>query len=318
MLLLLSVALAFIAGCSEPGETQQPVTRQEAIPDNAVKVTAQTDAFPPVLHNDDWQYPVPVEGPLNTAGAEDSPFIAPDGETMFFFFTPDVQVPATEQLTDGVTGIWWSHKVDGAWSEPERVVLSDAVSLEGCPCTQGDTLWFCSVRAGNYGEVDFYTARYDDGAWGDWENAGEQLNREYSVGELHVSADGDTLYFGWEAPGGYGGMDIWSSEKLNGAWGEPVNLGPAINSEGNEDLPFLSSDGEELWFSGQSRLGYPGPAVFRSVKLDDGGWGEAEEVISLFAGEPTLDDEGNIYFVHHFFDQDGSMVEVDIYVAYHE
>jgi len=318
LLLLPVVAFALIAGCSEPGEPQNAMTREEAIPDSAVKVAAQDDAFPPVLHGEDWYYPVPMEGPINTAGAEDSPFITPDGDTFFFFFTPDVDVPATDQVTDGVTGIWWSRQINDAWTEPERVVLSDALSLEGCPCARGDTLWFCSVRAGNYGEVDFYTAEYEDGVWGDWENAGEQLNGEYSVGELHVSADGDTVYFGWDAPDGFGGMDIWSSQKVDGTWGEPVNLGPTVNSNLNEDLPFLSSDGEELWFSGQSRLGYPGPAVYRSLKSGDGSWGEAEEVISLFAAEPTLDDKGNIYFAHHFFDQDGAMVEVDIYMAYHK
>lgn len=318
LLLLFPVVFAVVAGCNQTGEPQQPVTRAEAIPDNAVKMTPQADLSPPVLHNDDWLYPVPMEGPINTAGAEDSPFITPDGHTFFFFFTPDVRIPATGQLTDGVTGIWWSQKSGDAWAEPERIVLSKAVSLEGCPCARGDTLWFCSVRAGNYGEVDFYTAEFGDGAWGNWENAGEQLNGEYSVGELHISADGATMYFGWDAAGGYGGRDIWKSEKRNGEWGEPVNLGPTINSAGNEDLPFLSSNGKELWFSGQSRLGYPGPAVFRSVRSADGGWSEAEEVVSSFAGEPTLDAAGNIYFVHHFFDHEENMVEADIYVAYHK
>jgi hypothetical protein len=50
--------------------------------------------------------------------------------------------------------------------------------------------------------------------------------------------------------------------------------------------------------------------------MGDGSWGEPEEMISNFAGEPTLDDEGNLYFVHHFFSQDGKMLEADIYVAY--
>jgi len=320
LLLGIMVAAVLASGCvapSQPQPTPTPTpTRAESIPDDAVKITAQTDLFPPVVHSVGWDEPVPMVAPITTAGAEDSPFITPDGNTFYFFFTPDVDVPANEQLFDGVTGIWWSKRAGGAWSEPQRIILNDDLSLEGCPFVQGDTMWFCSVRNGNYGEVDFYTAKYVGEEWTDWENAGQRLNEQYTVGELHISTDGGIMYFGWEAPGGYGGRDIWKLERTDGEWGGPVNLGPTVNSDGNEDLPFLSSDGDELWFSGQSRLGYPGPAVFRSVKSGDGSWSEPEEIISSFAGEPTLDDQGNIYFVHHFFDEDIKMVEADIYVAY--
>lgn len=99
------------------------------------------------------------------------------------------------------------------------------------------------------------------------------------------------------------------------AWSVPENLGPTVNSAGNEDQPYLSPDGRELWFTGTSRLGYPGPAVFRSVRAADG-WSAPVEIVSQFAGEPTLDAQGNLYFVHHFFDTDGNMIEADIYVAY--
>jgi hypothetical protein len=292
-LVLLLIVLPFaIISCSQ----SQPVqikTRAEAIPSSAVKMTPETDVFPPVLHSDQWKNPVPVGSPIDTAGAEDSPFITPDGNNFYFFFTPDVSVPVQKQLIDGVTGIWWSQKVNGNWTEPERVILNNDVALDGCEFVQGDTMWFGSVRAGNYGEIDVYTAKLKNGKWTDWQNAGEQLNKQYDIGEFHLSADGNTLYFHWSDHGGYGGYDLWKSEK-----------------------PFLSSDGNKLWFCGQSRLGYTGPAVFRSLKMPDGSWGEPEEIVSNFAGEPTLDDAGNIYFVHHFFSQDGKMIEADIYVAY--
>jgi hypothetical protein len=94
------------------------------------------------------------------------------------------------------------------------------------------------------------------------------------------------------------------------------NLGAKVNITADEGWPFLSSDGSELWFCGHSRLGYAGPSVFRSLRAVDGSWGEPEEIISNFAGEPTLDDAGNIYYTHHFFSQNGVMLEADIYVAY--
>lgn len=315
LVLLLVVLMVALSGCSQ----SQPVqikTRAEAIPATAVKMTPEADVYPPVLHSDGWQNPVPLGSPIDTAGGEDSPFITPDGNSFYFFFTPDVSVPAEKQLLDGVTGLWWSKKVNGNWTEPERVTLNNDLSLDGCECVQGDTMWFCSVRTGNLGEIDVYTAKLKNGKWADWRNAGEQLNEQYDIGEFHLSADGNTLYFHWTGHGGYGGYDLWKSEKTATGWGEPVNLGPEVNTAADEGWPFLTSDGKELWFCGQSRLGYTGPAVFRSLKMDDGSWSEPEEIISNFAGEPTLDDEGNIYFVHHFFSQDGEMLEADIYVAY--
>ena len=104
-------------------------------------------------------------------------------------------------------------------------------------------------------------------------------------------------------------------ELLRG-WTEPVALPSPINTnEYDEDQPFITPDGNELWFTGQSRLGYTGPAIFRCKNVN-GSWGAPEEIISNFAGEPTLDSNGNIYFVHHFFSEERDMIEADIYVAY--
>ena len=56
------------------------------------------------------------------------------------------------------------------------------------------------------------------------------------------------------------------------------------------------------------------PALYRSIKID-GEWSTPELIVSQFAGEPTLDDSGNLYFVHHYY-RDSTMIEADIYVAY--
>ena len=62
--------------------------------------------------------------------------------------------------------------------------------------------------------------------------------------------------------------------------------------------------------------GEPGPAVWRSVWLD-GAWGEPREVVSSFAGEPTLTDEGDLIFVHHYYTEGpGEMLEADLYIAW--
>jgi len=244
------------------------------------------------MHLAGWRRPVPMPGPVNTAGAEDSPFITPDGAEFYFFFTPDMHIPVTRQSTDGVTGIWTCRLVDGAWSEPERVMLHDFPCLEGCAVVASDVMWFGAVCAKNFGEIDIYTARRDGGRWTDIRNAGRQLNIEYDIGELHVTAGGFRVTVG----------------------GVPENLGPRVNTADWEGQPFVTPGEDELWFTGLDRLGVMGTSVWRSLRNPDGTWGTAELVVSGFAGEPCLDARGNLYFVHHLF-HEGQLTEAEIYVA---
>ncbi len=309
-LAILAVLLLLLAGCSQNEPAKITKTRAEAIPADAVKITPPADIYVPVLHSTEWQSPVPLDGPVNTAGAEDSPFITPDGNTLYFFFTPDVRVPPEKQVLDGVTGIYVSKKVNGAWSNPERVVLQDSgkLSLDGCEFIQGDSMWFCSAREG-YAGVHLFTAKLRGGKWQDWEHIDDKLSG-YEVGEMHLSSNGNELYFHSPRAGGKGQLDIWVSKKTNGDWQAPENL-KAVNTPESEGWPFVSQDGQELWFT---RFYMGSPGVFRSKKVN-GEWSEPELIISSFAGEPTIDNSGNLYFVHHFY-KDGKMLEADIYAAY--
>jgi len=85
---------------------------------------------------------------VNTAGGEDSAFIMPDGKTLYVFFTPNVSIPAEAQITDGVTGIYIFHKIDGNWTAAERVLLQDPgkLALDGCGFALDNTIWFCTAR----------------------------------------------------------------------------------------------------------------------------------------------------------------------------
>ena len=306
-----------------PAETPQPPppppppakpekTRAEAIPANATKMTRSTDTLPPKLHSTEYQQPVPLGSGVNTAGGEDSAFVTPDGNTLYFFFTPDVSTPAEKQLLDGVTGIWVSRKEGGQWQPAQRVWLQDKndVALDGCAFVQRNILWFCSVRKDNLSGVDMWIAEYKDGKWTNWKNAGKKLNVDYDLGEMHLSADGNELYFHSPRAGGKGQYDIWVSKKVGGDWQEPQNI-EAVNTPDNEGWPFISQNGNELWFH---RTYMGAPAIFRSKKVD-GKWGKPEHIVSQFAAEPSLDNAGNLYFVHHYF-KNGKMIEADIYVAY--
>jgi ribosomal protein L24E len=306
------IILACTSQTPEKGEAPLP-DRLSKIPEDAVKIMPEDDLFPPILHSDLWHKPVPMSSTINSKGGEDSAFITPDGKDFYLFFTPDVSIDASKQLVDEVTGIYWSKKDGDDWTEPVRVLLQerDKLSLDGCLFVQGDVMWFCSARVGNRREIDFYIAHLKDGRWTDWENAGELLNVDYGIGELHITSDGNQIYFHSVKEGGMGDMDIWVTSKIDGIWQEPENVS-AVNSQEMDGWPFVSEDGKELWIT-RMYNGYPG--IFRSIKDAGDNWSEPELIISQFAGEATLDNEGNIYFTHHFY-EDAVMLEADIYVAY--
>src|SRR4030067_1346144 len=203
----------------------QEQTREKAIPEAAVKATPSSDFYPPVLRCDEWSQPVPLEQAINTAGGEDSAFVMPNGNTLYFFFTPNVTVPAEKQLFDGVTGIYVSRKQEGSWGKAERIVLQvpGKLALDGAEFVQGNTMWFASAREG-YAGVNLFTAEFKDGKWMNWQYVGDKLMKEYQVGEMHITADGNEMYFHSDRIGTKGGLDIWVTKKEEGGGEKPENV----------------------------------------------------------------------------------------------
>ncbi len=292
-----------LAGC---GQEPVPIPdREELIPERAVKMSPENDSLPPVLLSDEFEGPVPLPYPVNTRGAEDSAFILPDGNTLYVWFTPNNRMDVIEQSQDLVTGIYQFQKTADGWGPPERVWLLEPGQphLDGCGFFQGNKVWICGVRQ-EYEGLHWFTAEIQkDG----WSNAKlDDFDPAYEVGELHISNDGKQLYFHSYRPGGVGGLDIWMSERVDGVWQPPVNL-ENVNSQYDEGWPALNPQENELWISKNYGL-------WRSVKVD-GVWQEPVEIVSTLAGEATIDNAGNVYFTHHYYEND-KMIEADIYVIY--
>lgn len=305
IVLLLGISLLIsVIGCTY--KEIELIDRESKIPQNAVKITPETDLNPPKSYSLDYFDPVPLPYPINTKGGEDSAFIMPDGKTLYFWFTPDVNIPVEKQLLDGVTGIYVSHKSGDTWSKPERIILQDPkkLALDGCGFVKDNLMFFCSAREG-YKGMNWFTSEFDASTnkWVNWKKA--NFPESYEVGELHIY--GNDLYFHSDRAGGKGGLDLWVMEKNSkGEWSEPINI-TNVNTERDEGWPAISPDGKEFWISRDYGL-------WRS-KWINGEWTEPELIISPLAGEASIDNEGNVYFTHHFF-KDNKMVEADIYVAY--
>lgn len=88
-----------------------------------------------------------------------------------------------------------------------------------------------------------------------------------------LASDGHRMYFSSNMPGGSGGVDLYYSDYKDGRWQSAVNLGPAVNTPGDEMFPVVSPDGTHLWFASDGHPGYGNQDIFCSV-LSDGQWGK--------------------------------------------
>ncbi len=109
---------------------------------------------------------------------------------------------------------------------------------------------------------------------GDWKDVqGLPFNSdEYHVAHPSLSADGQQLYFSSNMQGGYGGMDMYVSQMSNGQWMAPVNLGPVVNTEGNEIFPCMAAN-NRLYFASNGHLGLGGLDIYYATPQQDmGAW----------------------------------------------
>src|SRR6185437_874863 len=110
--------------------------------------------------------------------------------------------------------------------------------------------------------LEIYFRNYKDGKWSKPE-AFILNNKDYSVGQPCLTADGSTMYFTSNMPGGYGGTDIYRIKKdEKGTWGTPENMGNKLNTEGNEMFPFFEENNGVLFFASDGRFGLGGLDIF--------------------------------------------------------
>lgn len=116
--------------------------------------------------------------------------------------------------------------------------------------------------------TELYSSRLVEGKW--QAPVAFQYNNitQWSVGDPYLSRDGSKLYFVSDKPGGLGGMDIYVCQRAAGRWTDAVNLGPSVNTSGNERTPVISQDGE-LYFSSDGLVGMGGLDIYQA-RVQDG------------------------------------------------
>ena len=119
-------------------------------------------------------------------------------------------------------------------------------------------------------------------------------SKNYSCGHPSLSADGRTLYFASDAPGGYGGLDIYVVKRINDSvWGQPVNVGALINTEGNEMFPTWDSEQGYLFFSSDGLPGLGGLDIF-VIKIEPNG--DMSDPVNVGAPINSSYDDFAIYY----------------------
>lgn len=110
---------------------------------------------------------------------------------------------------------------------------------------------------------------------------------------VYQSYDGETIYISSERTGGFGGLDLYESHKLpDGSWSVPSNLGPKINTEYDEDAPYIDPDGHTLYFASKGHSSMGGYDIFKTIKDPVNDWTDIENM-----GYPVNTPGDDIYYV---------------------
>ena len=214
---------------------------------------------------------------VNSDADDHTPVIAPDGKTLYFTSKRKVDGHST-----GEDGLYdeniYSSVLDastGTWSKPQ--MLSSSVNNESNVAVAGispDGNEMYIYRDDKNGTI--LVSKKSGSSWGEPVELNSNINTDYRETSASLSKDGNKLYFASNRPGGFGGMDIYVSERVGGDWGPAINLGTAVNTGLDEEAPYIAADGT-LYFSSKGIGGLGGYDVFKTTQ-NAGKWAEPENL----------------------------------------
>jgi hypothetical protein len=198
--------------------------------------------------------------PFNTMAKELAPAFYQDGLVFCSDRKQDFLMSYTDLENNPLTNLYQAEqKKPGKFENPRLLSKELTTFLFEGPSTfskDGKTIYFTrtidvsvSLRNRNRQDTTFgiFSAELSGGAWTNLTQF--RFNRpDYNTGYPCLSDDGTLLFFCSDAPGGFGGFDIYVSKLENGRWGQPKNLGAGVNTPKNEVFPFIHGSGR-LYFA---------------------------------------------------------------------
>jgi Tol biopolymer transport system component len=161
------------------------------------------------------------------------------------------------------------YPLNSAGNEGAQSISADGRIMVFTGCNRDDGL----------GRCDLYLSRKEGDSWTLPVNMGEPVNTSYTETQPSLSADGKTLYFASDRPGGSGSVDLWvCHQQENGKWTKPANLGDTVNTSGNEMSPFIHPDGRTLYLASNGHIGLGGYDLFVSRLDNNGHWTKPENL----------------------------------------
>jgi outer membrane protein OmpA-like peptidoglycan-associated protein/Tol biopolymer transport system component len=191
-----------------------------------------------------WTAPQSISPKINTRYNEGTSTISADGRQLIF--TSCVGM-------NGRCDLFESRKTGDTWSTPKNLgqqVNSPAWESQPSLSADGRVLYFVSDRRGGTGRADIYVSVQDSpGVWGRAVNLGPGVNTQYDERSPFIHANGRTLFFATNGRPGFGGYDIFWSDKADSTWSTPANFGYPINNHKEQYSLVITADGERGYYS---------------------------------------------------------------------
>jgi len=216
--------------------------------------------------------------PINTDEIEGVPVISADESILIFTYVGKKSKGGllNDMLkvdnTDGFyhEDIFMSNRVnDSTWGAPQDIESLNTNGNDAAIAISPDGQLLFSFVSDSKNPGDLYVSSLSGNDWSSPVKLNSNINSDEWEGSCSITADGKYLYFASERPGGFGGKDLYVSEKENGDWGIAKNLGPIINTKYNEDAPFIHPDGITLFFSSEGHKSIGGYDIMYSIRNEN-------------------------------------------------
>ncbi len=240
---------------------------------------------------------------VNTIFPEYVPVSSNEGNTLFFTSRREINKGHKIDDKDGIyyEDMYLARREQGKVFTSAHPFTEGDAEVKGLSNTKGHEAVVSVSQRGDkfftFRNNKIYESDLKGGSWSEPRVLNENINAAAGFqNHASVSRDGRIIYFSSERPGGFGGLDLYKSEKQgDGNWGPAINLGAAVNTKDDEDSPFISEDGQTLYYASKGLPGYGGYDLYRSV-FNGKEWGGPENM-----GKPfnSSGDDAHITFDKH-------------------